>query len=535
MKQVSKKSALLISGVLALAGNGVLSGVAQAMNGEDVIQQRCLECHTDTGDASMPYSRISQQRKTPEGWQMTVHRMVTIHKAKVSPQERKAVVKYLADTQGLAPAESADLRYALERDQNVTESNDPAYVEMCARCHSGARFGLQRRTEEEWQWLVHFHMGQIPTLELHSLARDRPWFDLALNEVVPKLAKDFPLQTQAWRDWQSAAKPTFAHEWSVAGYLPGKGEFSALMRVTRAGKDRFDVALNGAYRDGSRLQGQGSAVTYTGYEWRASLTIDGVKMRQVLAANEQGTRMQGRMFLSEAHDIGGGLTAQRAGAGDFAVAQLVPPYIRRGEEQEITSIGAGLKGKPDLGPGVRVVKVIDASPTSMRVLAQASAKAGAGSRDVSVGKAKGAAALVVYDKLARVDVQPAESIARIGGNGMPIEKMKATYRAVGYAAGADGKPGTEDDLRLGYMPATWSVKPLDDFAREENDLKYAGMIDSHGIFTPGDAGLNPERKMSTNNVGNLSVVGTVAAGGETVSGEAHLLVTVPRFINAPVQ
>ena len=79
------------------------------------------------------------------------------------------------------------------------------------------------------------------------------------------------------------------------------------------------------------------------------------------------------------------------------------------------------------------------------------------------------------------------------------------------------------------------LKPFDEIAEHDNDIKYAGTIDKDGIFTPGDAGLNPERKMSTNNVGNLSVVGTVVDGGNSVQGEAHLLVTVQKFVKPVIE
>jgi quinohemoprotein amine dehydrogenase len=535
LKQISKKSALLIGGFLALAGNGTFAAAAQPMSGEQIIQQQCTACHTKTGDASKPYSRISQQRKTPEGWQMTLHRMVSIHQAKISDAERKRVLKYLADTQGLAPAETSGLRYGLERDGNLVENNDPAYAEMCARCHSGARFGLQRRTRAEWDLLVQFHMGQIPTLELHSLARDRPWFELAMNEVAPKLAEDFPFETAAWKAWQAADKPTFAHAWTIAGYIPGKGDFDAVMQVRDQGDDRYALEIAGHYADGSPLSGRGRAITYTGYEWRAALTLDGMKLRQILAANEQGTQMTGRLFMAGANELGAEMVAQRAAKGDHAVIRVTPSHIRQGTRQEITLVGAGLQGAPELGDGVRVIKTLSVGTNRMRLLVEADERAAVGLRDIRVGQIQAPGMLAVFDQVARVEVVPGESIARIGGNGMPVAKVKSAYRAVGYAAGADGKPGTADDIRLGHMPASWTLKAFDETAEQENDLKYAGTIDANGIFTPGDAGPNPERKMSTNNVGNLSVVGSVDDGGGQVSGEAHLLVTVQRFVRSSVQ
>ena len=53
-----------------------------------------------------------------------------------------------------------------------------------------------------------------------------------------------------------------------------------------------------------------------------------------------------------------------------------------------------------------------------------------------------------------------------------------------------------------------SAKPywyFDEAAAEMKDAQYAGTIGPTGIFQPGDAGPNPERPMSANNVGDLNV------------------------------
>jgi quinohemoprotein amine dehydrogenase len=91
---------------------------------------------------------------------------------------------------------------------------------MCARCHSAARFSLQRRPASEWEKLVHFHVGQFPTIELQAMARDRPWFQIATQQVVPRLGQMFPLETEAWKNWKQASKPVLEGTWRVAGYLP---------------------------------------------------------------------------------------------------------------------------------------------------------------------------------------------------------------------------------------------------------------------------------------------------------------------------
>ncbi|MBY4676630.1 quinohemoprotein amine dehydrogenase subunit alpha [Marinobacterium arenosum] len=525
------KRALLGSGALALLGLAAVPLPAQALDGADIIRQRCLACHSETGDAAAPFSRISEQRKTPEGWMTTLNRMQSQRGLEISVEEKRALIKYLSDNQGLAPAETAEHRYLLEQTPNVVDNPAPAYAEMCARCHSGARFALQRRSEDEWRNLVHFHMGQFPTLEFHALSRDRAWFDIALNDTVPQLAKEFPLQSAAWQQWQQAEKPKLAGSWAVAGYLPGKGAFDGRLTVRDSGDDRYSVLIEGRYADGSPLSGGGSAVVYAGYEWRANLTVDGIKMRQVLAASEDGSRLRGRQFQRNANEIGGELTAVRADRP--AILSVTPSYIKHGETRQITLAGSQLGGKLALGSGLELLKVIARSDSRVTLLVRADANTEVGMRTLRVGKAT--AELALYDALARVEITPDDSIARVGGNGGPIPKVRSSYRALGYAAGADGQPGTDDDLRLGYMPASWSLKPFDEIAEHDNDLKYAGTIDADGIFTPGDAGLNPERKMSTNNVGNLTVVGTVQDGDNAVSGEAHLLVTVQDFVKSPLQ
>jgi quinohemoprotein amine dehydrogenase len=474
-----------------------------------------------------PFSRISQQRKTPEGWRMTINRMQALRGAQISPEDKRALIQYLADNQGLAPTEAEPYRYLLEQDTNrVEEGIDEGLGQMCARCHSGARFSLQRRSEDEWKRLVDFHMGQIPTIELHSLARDRAWYDIAHNETAAELGKRFPLITPQWDSWKAAPKADLTGRWRVLGFVPGKGQFNAWMNAAKS-QSGFQLQLEGQYADGSKLSGSGSARVYTGYEWRASLTINGVKMRQVMAADAKGTEMTGRMFPAGERAIGGELRAVRD-LGKAEVVAVMPSYLRQGESAELTILGQHLDGDISLGEGIEIEKVLERDDDSIRVLARATGSEGG--RSPSVGSARLEGGLSVYQTLARVEVLPANAVTRIGGAGGKLEKVRAVYRAVGYSAGADGKAGTDDDLRLGYMAATWSIKPADEVAARDKDEEFAGSIDADGIFTPGDAGPNPARKMSANNVGRLTVIASVNDGDAQVRGEGSMLVSVPDYV-----
>lgn len=525
MNKEKSITSIVGAGLLALAAAIGVPAPAAAADGAALLAANCLSCHGALGST---ISRVEGQRKSPEGWQMTITRMQEQHGAKISPQDKRALIKYLADTRGLAPTEAAPWRYLLEHDNNRVEALDDTYKDMCARCHSGARFALQRRSEGEWSLLMHSHIGLNPTLEFHSLARDRAWFQHAVGDIAPALARDFALDAKAWTAWQAAPRVTLAGSWRITGYLPGKGEFEGRMTASTAGEDRFELRLEGRYADGGALAGSGVATVYTGYEWRGSVDIDGVALRQVLAADARANTMKGRQHLAASRRVGGELVAVRETATPRLVA-VMPAHLRRGETAELTLVGSGLDGAVSLGSGVRVLEVVARSAD--RVVVRARAEGRDGLRDVTVGAARGKGLLAVYERVARVDVEPAHAIARVGGPGdAQMEKVGVAYRALGWAAGRDGKAGTADDLRLGYLSVQWSIEAADEEAEKARDQDFVGRIGADGVFVPGDAGPNPARPKSLGNTGRVKVVAAVGEAGERVEGRGSLDVAVPDFV-----
>ena len=310
---------------------------AGAATAQEIINSKCVTCHTKVGDQ---VNRL-QQRKSPEGWLMTVTRMRTMHNAPLSPEEVRTVVKHLADTQGLAPSETQGARFAMERRLNTIEQHKTElFGQMCARCHSGARVELQRRPMAEWEHLVHFHLGQFPTTEYQAGGRDRDWLGIALKEMVPYLAKTYPYESKAWDEWKAQAPVSPVGRWTVAGRWPGKGDYAGVMEVAAGSTaDRYTVGFDGQWADGSAMKGSGQALVYTGYEWRADLDIGGMKMRQVMALD--GDRASGRIFERDQDESGGELTAARQGAGARVLA-LQPAHIRAGETATLRIVGTGL-------------------------------------------------------------------------------------------------------------------------------------------------------------------------------------------------
>ncbi len=500
-------------------------------SGETLLNARCSGCHERLADGRL--SRIGEIRKTPEGWDMNIARMTIMHGVELGPGERAALVKYLSDTQGLAPSETRDWRYILERRPGVIENiPDEELGVMCARCHSYARTALQRRDEADWRKHSAFHLGQWPTTEYQALGRDRNWWEIAAGPVPKKLARLYPLQSKAWSDWKSRPAPDLSGSWRVIGNRPGKGPFQGVAVITGKGGDAYGVKLFLFYADGSKAEGTGDAILYTGYEWRASVTVEGEDTLQVLAVSASGGEMSGRWFLEDPDSIGGDIELARSDGGATArVMAVFPPYIRVGETATLTLHGVGLGGEIKLGEGVTVDRIV--SRSSDIVVVEATASGRPGTRNVAAGGAAGPGLLTVFDRVDTIRVEPAYNIARVGGGA--IAAVPAQFEAVGFMNGPDGAAGTADDIRIGAMPAKWSVANNGEFAEALDDVKFTGRITAAGLFEPAVAGPNPARPFSTNNAGDLAVNASVTVGGQTLQGTGRLIVTVQRWNDPPIR
>jgi len=527
--------------VMAFAAGFLHVSAGAASDPGEIIAASCGGCHAPDGKGG--WVRISDQRKTPEGWQMTLVRMGVAHNAKlVDPAGgdgsavMRTLVKHFADTQGLAPAESAPYRYILEQELNTVEEHPTeAFATMCARCHSGARVGLQRRTEDEWRHLVHFHLGQFPTTEYQMMGRDRDWLPIALSEMVPYLAEHYPLQSADWEQWVAAPKPGLGGRWRIVGTMPGKGPFSGEMVATEKDGDNYALEVSGEFLDGEKLSGSGTGIVYTGYEWRATLDLNDRKYRQVLAASSDGSELQGRMFDRERPERGLRLRAVRD-TGSARLLAVQPGHVQSGGEGILRLVGTRLDGEVKLGKGLRVVEELARGPGEITVRVAAADDAAIGPRVIAVGKARLDDAVTVFEEIDRLAVEPAFAVARVGGDGGSQPVVEAMFDAVAWNDGADGEAGTEDDMRIGPVAAAWSVEPFNAQSESDQDVRFAGEMDKDsGVFTPAAAGPNPERKYQTNNAGNLKVVATVGQGEEAIRGEGQLIVTVQRWNNPPIR
>ncbi len=510
----------------------------QALFGPALVEARCSGCHEPVDGGGL--YRIHNIRKSPEGWDMTLARMTIWHGVELPYAECQAIVKYLADTLGLAPEETAPYRWALEQDYNRVEDipEDGDIANMCARCHSFARVALQRRDADEWRRLAATHLGQMPTIEHQEKGRAVNWWEIARDQTPLVLESLFPFETEAWDRWQAAPKPDPSGKWRTSGSHAGR-RYSGHVEVRAIGTDRYSSHWVADYADGARYEGNTTAWVYTGYEWRGSSWHGDERMSEVFSISEDGDSVSGRWFPADSGELGASIQMTRIVPGESGIVAVEPPYIRTGEQAEIKIHGFGLSGAVDLGDGIEIVEVVAEGDATVTVIAKAASDAVEGARTVGVGEASGDGALMVYYNIDTVRVLPGEAIARIGGGGGQLAKVPAQFHAVAYVNGVDGQAGTEDDVVIGSMPATWAVENFNEAAERDRDADFAGGISDSGLFTPADAGINPDREShgltTMNNTGNLRIVGTIDDGGRGVAGAAHLVVTVQRFNTPPIR
>jgi quinohemoprotein amine dehydrogenase len=505
----------------------------------------CRSCHAQDSTGRM--TRISYLRKTPEGWETSIRRMVTLNDAKIEPEAARNVLKYLANNQGLAPEEARPGRFDAERRMiDYTYPGDRGTEDTCRACHSMGRVLSQRRTREEWGLLVAMHRGFYPGVDNQGFRRGGPpgpGGDAThpMDAAIRHLSTAFPLTTPDWTAWSATMRPPrIEGSWLISGTQPGKGAFYGTLTVARAGQSDDEFTTNATYTfvdGGARVTREGRAVVYTGFQWRGSSNEQGKqeKWREVMMVEPGWSSMSGRWFTGEYDEFGMDVTLTRASAA-VSVAGASPRALRRGGgAQEVKLYGVNLPGSAaagtiDFGPGVRVERVISATPDVLTLSVNVDANAAYGARDLFVSGASLRRAVVVYDTVSRIKVTPLAGMGRVGGIVFP--KQFQQFEVVAMHDGVDGRPDTPDDLELGPVPVTWTVEEYG-ATYDDDDIKFVGQLDKNGFFTPADDGPNPKRSGNRNNIGDVWIVAThtpAHAGARPLRGRAHLVVTVPLYM-----
>jgi quinohemoprotein amine dehydrogenase len=337
--------------------------------------------------------------------------------------------------------------------------------------------------------------------------------------------------------------PKILGRWNITGSMAGKGSIYGQVTIAAdpAAPDGFLTETRYTIaRTGETVSRPGKALIYTGYQWRGRGSGP-VAWREVLFVERDWKTMWGRWFTGAYDETGIDVRLTKAGGDPTVFGTSVSALKTASTSRPVKIFGANLPTglKPEdigIGQGVKVARVVSSRPDEIAIEVDIAATAPIGVRDVAVAGAVKPSALVVYDKIDGIKVQPQAGMARVGGNVFP--KQLQQFEAVGINNGPDGKPDTADDLNLGIVPVKWS---LEEYTATfgDDDLEFVGTLDQTGLFTPNVDGPNPKRAGNRNNVGDVWVVaeldpsfssGSPGTQARPQRARAHLLVTVPLYM-----
>ena len=279
-------------------------------------------------------SRISYRRTTPEGWQETIRRMVTLNKAPIDPADARVIVKYLSDNLGLAPEEAKPGAFESERrliDHTYAANTDTAGV--CSSCHSMGRVILQRRSR-----------GGLGPARRHASrlvsARGQPGVP-PLRPAEHDAWSRRPAAGQSPSDGQGARAPEVGVSAEDAGMVgvvgddaraphrgrvgaeratkPGEGPIAGRVTIAPgAAPDEFttDDDVHVYARSGRAVTRTGRMLIYTGYQWRGRTTVggdDSTSLREVMFVDRDWQSIAGRWFTGDYDELGMDVTLTRIG------------------------------------------------------------------------------------------------------------------------------------------------------------------------------------------------------------------------------
>ena len=293
----------------------------------ELVRSRCGSCHKI--DDTMRMSRISYRRASPENWEKTIKRMVSLNHATLEPADARNILKYLADHNGLAPEEVRPIAFEAEhRLVEYTYTADKDTSDTCSACHTIARVMSERRTKEEWGLLVSMHRGYYPLVDNQPMnggqgfrrtrppqtepgADGRPPDNRhPMEKALDHLSKTFPLATPAWATWTASMQPAkLAGRWAISGYQTGKGPIVGQVVVSAdpQAPDSFNVDTHYTVaRTGETVSRAGKAIVYTGFQWRGRGGLPGSDnvWREVMLIERDWKEMSGRWFTGAYDEIG---------------------------------------------------------------------------------------------------------------------------------------------------------------------------------------------------------------------------------------
>lgn len=493
------------------------------------VDKSCLSCHGGNGEKA---ERISDVRKTPEGWLNTVQRMERIHGVQLTDEQREQIIKDLSAEQGLTPEEAESVQYWMASKPSYSEpsTENEAVNNSCITCHASGRFEAQRRTEQEWTNLKDFHLVMYPSIYLNNRHLDWP---KEAEEALKYLGQEYSFDEKTWEKWKGT-KYNVSGKWKVVGYQATKGFYIGESELKQDGAKLAETKSVQFINSDEKLSQTGSVDMFGGFMLRTQYTNDkGTKQRGTYNALKNGTIIEGDW--SEAADMGISATETY-----YKVQSKRPEIIlvegkemKKGTTAELQVYGMNLSkltaNDITLPEGMVVMSVKAESAEKAILTIETSDQANLGSADLKIKNGVVHEELRVYQSVDYIKVNPPYGVARMG-DVAAMQKVSTQYTAYAYSNGPDGKKDTKDDLILMPVKATWTLLPYPE--NESADyLKFIGSISENGLFTPIGEGINPEREFTQENAGAATIHAKVTIDGANFEATSHHISTVPDYVN----
>jgi quinohemoprotein amine dehydrogenase len=521
---------------------------AAAAKGPVIFRTTCIGCHSVMKDGRMP--RLDGVRATPEEWDNILRRMGR-RGFMLDAKERKAAVKAIARQQSLTPDENAAVAYLAVSPAAGLQESVPAqdnFRQTCVSCHSYAKIASCRRTPDSWAYLQDFHLANF-TAALTQSYRDMHWPDAA-KTATTGLAKTLPFDSAAWKEWQQQRGAlTATGTWIVTGHEPLVGDYEARMTLTAKGDDDYALTRDVRYADGHKASFRGQGTLYGGGALRCDWQHDGKTVNAAYTICLPGRGLRGQRLemlgswqtVHEQHLYGRESGSRMHGQATLPlVLRISPAWVAPGQgkvEIVVTTDGpAQPQWRPlPADPAVTFVSRRNIDANHVGFTLNVGAKARRGALPLSLGAAhhEGEKPLRMPDTLLvakgvdYIKATPERAIARLGG--IKVPKDGVPFEAMAYSNGPDGKRHTDDDVALGYVPATWSVSEyFNDFADDE--ASQIGTMSPNGLFMPADEGAYA-KAYTGDHTGNVWAVGTYSPRGRTpLQARAYLNVSAPDMV-----
>lgn len=493
------------------------------------VDKNCLTCHA--GGEEGP-ERISDVRKTPEGWLNTVQRMERIHGVQLTDEQRDQIIKDLSVAQGITPEEAEPVQYWMANKPSYSEANtgSEAVNNSCISCHAGGRFESQRRTEQEWKNLKDFHLVMYPSIYLNNRHLDWP---KEAEEALKYLSKEYPYDEKAWESWKGT-KYDVSGKWKVVGYQATKGFYIGESELKEDGKQLVENKTVQFLNSNQKLSQTGKVDMFGGFMLRTQYTDEiGEKLRGTYNALENGKVIKGDWSKVADLGISAEETYYKVQTDKPEIILINGKELKRGSTAEVQVYGMNLSKLAakdiTLADGM-VLKDVKAESDDKAILTiEVSNQKKIGKSQLKIKKGISREKLTVYQSIDYIKVDPPYGVARMG-DVAAMQKVSTQYSAYAYSNGPDGKPDTKDDLKLMPLQATWSILPYPEDANADY-LKFVGSMNENGLFTPLGEGVNPERAYTQENAGAATIHAKATIDGKTFEATSHHISTVPDYVN----